>query len=68
VSLVAKVKDTAGSIYQQGKEKYEGSDAMQKAGQQAGEAAGQVAGRVKDIAAKTASKVKDARTKGAADK
>ena len=68
MSLVAKVKDTAGSIYQQGKEKYEGSDAMQKAGQQTGEAAGQVAGRVKDIAAKTASKVKDARTKGAADK
>jgi hypothetical protein len=68
VSLVAKVKDTAGSIYHQGKDKYEGSEAMQKAGQQAGETAGQVAGRVKDIAAKTASKVKDARAKGNSSK
>jgi hypothetical protein len=68
MSLVAKVKGTAGSIYQQGKAKYEGSDAMQKAGKQAGDAAGQVADRVKNIAAKTTAAVKDARTKDTPDK
>ena len=30
MSLVAKVKDTAGSIYHQGKDKYEGSEAVQE--------------------------------------
>jgi hypothetical protein len=64
VSLVAKVKGTAGGIYQQAKAKYEGSDAMQKAGKQAGQAATQVAGRLKDAAARTTAAVKDARTKG----
>jgi len=79
VSLVAKVKDTAGDLYQQAKTKYSDSDAMQKAGKQAGQAAahagqtaGQMAGklkdtplagRLKDLAGKTGSAVKGARPK-----
>jgi len=80
VSLVAKVKDTAGDIYQQAKTKYAESDAMQKAGKQAGQAASQagqaaghmagrlkdtqLAGRLKDSAGKTGSAVTGATAKG----
>ena len=62
MSLVEKVKGTAGDLYQQAKAKYSDSDAMQKAGKQAGQAAaqagkagkqagqaaGQMAGKLKD--------------------
>jgi hypothetical protein len=81
VSLVDKVKGTAGDLYQQAKTKYSDSDAMQKAGKQAGQAAsqagqaaGQMAGRLKDsqlagrlkgLADKTNSAVKGARSKDA---
>jgi hypothetical protein len=65
VSLVAKIKDTAGNLYGQGKAKYESSDAMQKAGKQAGQVAGQVTERVKDMATKTSSAVKEKRAKSA---
>jgi hypothetical protein len=83
VSLVAKVKDTAGDMVNQARAKYSESDAMQKAGRQAGQAASQagqaanqmagklrdtqLAGRLKELAGKTTSAVKGARTKGPAD-
>jgi len=83
VSLVAKVKDTAGDMVQQAKTKYSESDAMQKAGKQAGQAAAQagqaatqaagrikdtqLAGRLKDLAGKTTSAVKGGKSKGPAD-
>jgi hypothetical protein len=61
VSLVTKVRDTAGGLYQQAKAKYASSDAMQKAGQQAGQVrqkagkqAGQMAGQAREIAGKQA--------------
>jgi hypothetical protein len=75
VSLVAKVKDKAGGLYEQARAKYADNDAMQKVGRQAGEAAqkagkqaseaaSQATDRLKDLAAKTTSAVKDARGKG----
>jgi hypothetical protein len=71
VSLVAKVKDKAGGLYEQARAKYADNDTMQKAGEaaqkagkQASEAASQATDRLKDLAAKTTSAVKDARGKG----
>jgi len=61
VSLVTKVRDTAGSVYGQAKARYAGSDTMQKAGRQAGQAAGQAAGKVREISGKATSAVKNAR-------
>jgi hypothetical protein len=65
VSLVAKVKSKADDLSTKAKARYADSDAMQKASKQAGQAASQVADRLKDLAGKTTSAVKDARTKGA---
>jgi hypothetical protein len=74
MSLVAKVRDTAGGLYEQAKVKYGDSDAMQRAGKQAsqaasqaGDLAAQATDRLKDLAGKTASAVKSARSKGTAD-
>jgi len=74
VSLVAKVRDTAGGLYEQAKVKYGDSDAMQRAGKQAsqaasqaGDLAAQATDRLKDLAGKTSSAVKSARSKGTAD-
>jgi hypothetical protein len=71
VSLVAKVRDTAGGLYEQAKGKYSDSDTMQRAGKQASQAAAQAGdlatqatGRLKDLAGKTSSAVKSARSKG----
>jgi hypothetical protein len=75
VSLVAKVRDTAGGLVQQARMKYDDSDAMQRAGKQAsqaasqaGDVASQVTDRLKDLAGKTSSAVKSARSKGPADR
>ena len=74
MSLVTKVRDTAGGLYEQAKVKYGDSDAMQRAGKQAsqaasqaGDLAAQATDRLKDLAGKTSSAVKSARSKGTAD-
>lgn len=70
MSFVTKVRSTAERIFRQAKGKYEGSDALQKAGKQAGQAAGQagqaagqVTAKLKDYAGKAATAVKDLRAK-----
>jgi hypothetical protein len=70
VSLVTKVKDAAGGLYSQAKSKYEGSEAMQKAGKKAGQQAGQAAGKLRDLSGKanssdTAGKLRDLTGKAA---
>jgi hypothetical protein len=55
VSLVAKVRDTAGELYGQAKARYAASDTMQKAGHQAGQAAGRVTSRVRHLSGTAAS-------------
>jgi hypothetical protein len=54
VSLVTRVRDTAGGLYQQARDKYSDSEAMQRATRQASEKAGQAAGRARDLAGKQA--------------
>ncbi len=71
MSLVTKVRDTAGSVYGQAKARYAGSDTMQKAGRQAGQAAGQAAGKIREISGKaaasqTAGKIREITGKAAA--
>lgn len=68
MSLVAKVKDTAGSLYGQAKAKYAESDALQKAGQQAGQAAGQAAGKLRGLSGKAGSGQLGDRLRAARDK
>ena len=55
VSLVAKVRDTAGELYGHAKARYAASDTMQRASQQAGQAASRVTSRVRDLSSKAAS-------------
>ena len=55
VSLVAKVRDTAGELYGHAKARYAASDTMQRASQQAGQAASRVTSRVRDLSGKAAS-------------
>lgn len=67
MSLVAKVKDTAGDLYQQAKAKYSDNDAMQKAGKQAGHAAsqaGQAAAHAGHAAGQMAGRLKDTQLAG----
>jgi hypothetical protein len=53
VSLVAKVRDTAGGLYQQARDKYSSSEGMQRAARQASEKAGQAATKARDLAGKS---------------
>ena len=55
MSLVSKIRNTAGGMYGQAKAKYAASPAMQKAGQQAGHATSQVAGKLRDASGRASS-------------
>jgi len=55
VSLVAKVRNTAGELYGQAKARYAKSDTMRKAGSQANHAAKRMTSRVRDLSGKAAS-------------
>lgn len=48
VSLVAKVRDTAGGLYQQARDKYSRSEGMQRAVRQGSEKAGQAATKARE--------------------
>jgi hypothetical protein len=71
VSLVAKVRNTAGGLYGQAKARYAASDTMRKAGEQASQAANRMTSRVRDLSGKAASgpmagKIRDLSGKAAA--
>jgi hypothetical protein len=60
----AKVRSRAGGLFDQAKAKYASSEAAQKASKQASQTAGQVVGRLKDLAGKTSSALRSARSSG----
>ena len=55
MSLVTKVRETAGGLYGQARARYAASPSMQKAGQQAGHAASQLAGKIREASGKASS-------------
>jgi len=75
VSVVAKVKDKAASVYGQAKARYADGNARQRAGQQAGQmtnrirdlsgkaTSSQLAGKLRDASGKATAAVKDARAR-----